>query len=371
MLEKVGKVLDLVKRRESDGNSVYEFKSQQDPELIATFERIREKREGLEEMNDVLRSALDIQPDKGRSFIAKCLALVTPKWMYPRMPTKLLKLMAEEADALELFEGSYRNTINEYQNALITGIEVGIKKEEDYEALMKDLQKAKDENWSAQKLQAHIMERAQIKGHEAITKLLDREFGLLSDDEKEKKKQHLLLKLADIAKGNESLIQLIAKTLSADLSVLNTAIAEYYAYKEFYVPIATIRDSAEIMTQTSNTMYAAREALLYTAKMAVDAITVALEANAHVARFSLASPEVRAALEGERKRIEITMEECKVIEAAALEEGQKRLALETGKNDAGETARQITDGGTVEGEIVETPRPAFAGMRGSGGAGIG
>lgn len=360
----VGKVLDMVRGRGGDGETaVYEFRSQQDPELKETFEKMKKTQTGLMEMNEFLRGALDIQPDQGRSFVARCLALITPRWMYPRMPAQLLKLMAEEADALHLIHGLYRERINNHQEALRNCAKIGIKKQDDHEKLIGDLQKAKDENWNAQKLQDHMSAKAGIEVFDEVKKLLDDNFKLLSPEEKEARKQHLMLQITNNVRGSDSLMKLIAKVLASGISVFNTFTAEFFAYVQFYEPMAVIRDSAEVMTESNQVMYAGREALLATAQKAVDAIIVALEAKAHIARYSIASPEMEAALESEMNRLEATIAEVKIIEAAALEDGQKQLALEEGKN----TARQLTDGGNaIDAEIVGEPRLATGGFSGKG-----
>jgi len=109
-----------------------------------------------------------------------------------------------------------------------------------------------------------------------------------------------------------------------------------------------IRDSAETMTDMNESMYASRDAIIITMRTSMEAIGKAIEATGHIAKYSIASPTMNAAIESSRVGLEHHL--------TALKENERRYLLEAGNSPSDTPA--LTDGGTVDAKIVGEPRLA-------------
>ena len=345
----VGKVMSLVGvGKNADGVETYELSSRRDQELRNTLDSLKESKQEFEGLNDFLREALDVHPEKGRSFWAKAIALVMPRSSYRMLPARFLKLMAEEADVLELIERLMRENINNLQGSARDMSIIGTQKYDELEELKTDIQKAKDEGWDAKKLQEHITQKAGIQIFAEVAKLLDKEFGLLSSEEKEEQRASLLNELESNVSIGQDFIKLIGRVESSALKILHRAVSQYYAYRNVYVPMRVIRDSAETMTDMNESMYASRDAIIITMRTSMEAIGKAIEATGHIAKYSIASPTMNAAIESSRVGLEHHL--------TALKENERRYLLEAGNSPSDTPA--LTDGGTVDAKIVGEPRLA-------------
>lgn len=360
MLKKVGQVINLVKGQGTDGNSVYELQSQRDEKLKESLARMRANQEDFEEMNEFLRASLDIKSESGRSFFTRLLAIITPDFLRKRMSPVLRQFIAEAADPLAAIANMNRTVINNQQAALKTISEVGAEYYDQVEELRSKVGEAESEKWDAKKLQDYIAENADIQLDPAIQKLLEREYGLLTDEDKETIRQSLIRLLKDNVLTGEKLITTLRKSVSIGLTELQLAMAQFYSYMRFYGPASVLRDGAEAMTDTSNAMFISRDALIFTIRKSIEALCQTAELAGQIPKYAIAGPEMIRELEAGTNQLETSIKELNDSRKRYALEGPKQDLLEAGKET--DAARQITDGGTVEPEIVEASQPAVSGI---------
>lgn len=360
MLKKAGKVLDMVRHRESGGNSVYELQSQRDEKLRESLARMQQNKKDFEDMNDFLRESLDIKSETGRGFFSKILAIITPSFLLKRMSPALMQFIAESADPLAAIANLNRTVINNQQSALKNISEVSADYYDQVEKLKVTVGEAESDNWDAQKLQDYIAEKAEIALDPEIQRLLENEYGLLTPEDKEAIQQSLIRLLKDNVVTGEKLITTLRRAISIGLTELQLAMAQYYSYMHFYLPASTLRDGTEAMTDTSNAMYISRDALIFTIRRSIEALCQTAELAGQIPKYAIAGPEMVKELEAGTAKLEKSLSDLNDSRKRYALEDPKQNFLEAGK-ETGASSRQITDGGTVDAEIVETPQPAFAG----------
>jgi len=281
-----------------------EFGSLNDRALQENISALKESRKELEGINKLVKTALDLPSDRKRSIVAKFLNYLVPTSWYESLPASVMKLMAEENDVLELIETLMRSNINSVQDALRELAACAIAKREELNALEADLGVAQKENWNAQALQEYITGNAGIQVYDVVARLLDIEFNALSQEEKEIRKNDLLDKLRSTVIIGGELMETIGKVCSAGLQVFHRGVTQYYDYVNFYRPISVIRDSAKSFIDTNHSMYAAKDALVATFRMSLQAIELAVDAANMVNNYSIASGDMKGLLSSGRARLD-------------------------------------------------------------------
>lgn len=280
------------------------LRSSSDRALQDNIKALETSRDELSEINDFLKSALNLPSDRKRSWLAKGLHFVIPQKFYAHLPNAVAKLVAEEFDVLELIEGLMRKNINNVQDALTNLAVCSIQKKEDIDELALDIQKAQEEKWDALQLHQYMMERANIQIRQEIVQLLDSEFNFLSPEEREVRKEELIKQLESNIVIGRSLVATTAKVCSAGLGILHRAAGQYFDYANVYRPIAVIRDSAQTLTDTNRAMYASKDAVVATFETSLKAIETAVEAARMVNNYAIASADMKNILEAGHKRLD-------------------------------------------------------------------
>ncbi len=280
-----------------------DFRSVNDRTLQQNIKALETSRTELTDINDFIRKTLNLPVDRKRSIFARVLYYVVPQRLYSSLPQSLVKLVAEEYDVLELIERLMRTNINNTQDALKSLAFCAIEKREQLDELQADIERARAEGWSAQQLQAYMAEKAQIQIYDEVNQLLDLEFGVLSSEEKEKRKAELLNQLESNIAIGQTLGVTLSNVCSASLAIFHRAVGQYFDYVNVYKPIAVIRDSAKTLTDMNQSMYAARDGIVTTFQASLEAIDTAVQAATLINSYAIASADIQGMLENGAKRI--------------------------------------------------------------------
>jgi len=92
----------LPARARSTTNVTRRIASTSDRALQDNIKALGQSRKELEGLDKTLRRVLKLPSDKTRGALAKILHALTPQSLYPHLPERVVKLVAEEYDVLEL-----------------------------------------------------------------------------------------------------------------------------------------------------------------------------------------------------------------------------------------------------------------------------
>lgn len=302
----------------------YESASGHDARLTEAAANIKDAAESIEQLDNQIREIVGAESGRG-GIVAKVLnRLPLPEFILDLLPERLLKVMAENADVLEHIEYLLRRNVDTLQEAVSNIAEVSIMKEEDLKALKKDIGKAIAEKWDAQELQGYLAKRSNIKINQNVQKLLDKEFNVLSEEEKERRRQALLQDLENNENISRTLMALLEDMATAGLQVFHRGMSQYSTYVDVYRLFITLRDSAQAMTRMNQSMYAARDALCLTLQQSVNATKQILRAVELYEQYAIASPKTREFIENQITELK--------IEIAALKAAEEMKAIGDGKD---------------------------------------
>lgn len=289
------------------------IRSASDQALQTNIAALEQSRGELGEIDAFLRKALNLPSERGRSLIARFLHFIIPQRFYDKLPDPLVKFVAEEYDVLELIERMMRSNINNVQEALRNLANCAVEKREMLEELRRDIEKAREENWDAQRLHKYMLEKAQLEVLPEIEQMLSAQEALLPQEEKGKRQEDLLSQLeANVVIGQE-LTNTLGQVCSAGISVFHRAAGQYFDYINVYGPVTVIRGAARTLTDTNNAMYASKDAVVTTFQISIKAIGVAVEAANMVSKYSLGSADMKGLMQSEQKRL---AEKIKLLESA-------------------------------------------------------
>ena len=307
---------DLVKRDASSASlSVKDFPSRGDKLIQENIRNLQKCKKDLDGINSLVQKALDLPVNRKRRLMGKILNKILPTALYRWMPSTVVKFAAEEQDVLEFLERLLRENVDNVQGAL-RGIAVcAAEKRQAMDELEMDLDTAQKEQWDARTLQQYIAGKAGVEIYDEVAHLLDREFHVLPDEDKERRKDELLIQLRSNIAVGETLMDTLRKVCVAGIQVFHKGVEQYFNYVNFYKPIAAIRDSAKTMVDMNTSMFAARDALVATFKASVVAIEVALDAAKMTQAYSIVSDEVKEVLEAGQKRLEARCEAIQAMQA--------------------------------------------------------
>jgi len=311
--------MSLALARSSRSSSLQRtLRSSSDRALQDAIKNVARSKEEFVNLDKNIRQIMNLPRNRTRSWLAKGINWIVPKRFYPKLPTSVVKMIAEEFDALEAGEGKYRDTV--------VGIQLGLKnlthavreKGEQLESLRTDVERAKAENWNARRLHEYILEQAEMEVDEEIAELLDDKFSVLGEEEKESRRQRLLKQLeGNVAIGRLTVV-LGVKSCYAGLEVFEVASGEYYNYITNYKPAAAIRDTAIALIEGSDTMHAGRDVIMETYDVSLRGIDNALEAARKCRDHSIVSVDMQKLLETGNKKID---DKLRIL----ANEDQKRL----------------------------------------------
>ncbi len=283
---------------------------------------LHKSKQELESINKNIRKLLGLELGWGHTIFGRMFGKLVPKRFYGAMPATILKWVAEEADVLEQIEGMMRECINNNQEAVTTLASCALTEAEELEAFMADIETAEKDDWSARQLQEYLASESQIAINPVIAQLLDEKFNVFTDDQKEGKRKELVEQLKVLALTRRKLIETLSQTCDAGLAQLNAVVGQFYAYSRVYRPIAIIRNSARDMLQTDQSLYAARQVLMTTISVSVNAVENIIKSAGAVNEYHIASGEFHRLLDESNKRIDTGL-----VELEKRETGNRRAAL--------------------------------------------
>ncbi len=316
-----------------------EMKSTGDRTLKESILSLKQSSDELDGLEDSLKSALDLPNDRVKGFMARCMQFLVPKSFYPSLPDGLVRYMAEESDVLELIGSLQKQNLNNTQEAVRDLAVSSMAKKEEMDGVSATIKQAKEENWNAQQLQEYIAGKAGIQIYEEISMLLESEFDMLGEEERELKKQQLLDQLEANIVAGQKLVGVMRATCSAGVSILHRAVGHYFDYVTVYRPVADIRDAAKILTDTNTGMYVAKDAVVTTFQASIDAIRKSVRAAQLVSQYSLVSGDMTKMLDEAQGLMTV---DAKAL-TTSLPKQQKALptievvAVETGPDERGVT----------------------------------
>ena len=308
----MGTILQMTKRgNRFEGG----FAAEEDDRLKEIIKGMKEGSDELLKTDKKIRKILDAEPEQGRRITARIMRwLPIPQVLHGLLPSPLLKLMAEDRDALEFMERELRKNVDRLEEALDQLSHISLQKEAELKDLLADIASAKEKNLNARELQEYMAESSGITISESIAKMLDDEFSVLTDEEKEMRKQSLLKNLEQNAEGYGALMRLLGSAVIAGLRNLHYGMTQYYAYVNYYKPFIVLRDSAGVMTDMSRANFTAKDALCLTAERSVQAIKVVLKGLELASEYAIASPDTRQFLDAKADEIMGQLEELRQIE---------------------------------------------------------
>jgi hypothetical protein len=280
-----------------------------DRDIDRHMRTLHKSKQELESMNKNIRKFLGIELTWGHTVFGRMFGKLIPRRLYGTMPAAVLKLVAEEADILEQIEGMMRECINNNQEAVANIASCAMVEAEELETLISNIEIARRDDWSAQRLQEFMASESQISINPAITQLLDEKFSILTDEQRKAKKQELIEQLEALALTRRKLLEVLGQTCDAGLGQLNASVSQYYAYSRVYRPVAVIRNSAGDMLQTDQSLYAARQALMTTISVSISAIEKIIKSAGAVNEYHVTSTEFHRLLDESNRRISIGLAE--------------------------------------------------------------
>ena len=301
------------------------FPSAKDKRLQESIKQLERSGKELAHLDKAVRKNLDLPNDRSRGYIARALHFVIPQRFYPSLPNSIVKLVAEEYDVLELIESLMKGNIDNVQSALRNLAYTAAEKREKLLELAADIEMAKTENWDAKKLQEYVADKSGIQIYDEISKLLDDEFNILPEKEREQRKTELIAQLESNLALGDVLMQTMGKVCGAGLQIFHRGVGQYFDYINVYHPMTVIRDSARTMTDMNKSMHAAKDAVVVTFQASIEAIKTSVEVVAQTERYSIASADMKGILEKGQRDLESGLK--------LLQTSNERLALAPADQD--------------------------------------
>lgn len=268
-----------------------------DRTLRESIESLRESGEELEHINEKLRDVLGLPANRTRGFISGAIQAIVPRKFYGFLPEKVADFIAEEGDVLEQMEGAFRGNVDSTQISLRSLVQEGRKKHDQLQELADDITRAQEEGWDARQLQEYMADKAGVELYDEVAEMLDQEFGFLPDEEKERRKEELLIQLQNNLAIGGRLTETIDKVCIAGIRVFDRGVGGYYNFMNVYRPIAAIRDAARNLVNMDETMLMSRDALVETLGMSLVAIEHSIKAAELAEKYSITSTDMHKLLE--------------------------------------------------------------------------
>ncbi len=266
-----------------------ELEERRDNELGKVIERLAGRKKELEKIDKQVRETLELNPANPFTKLARSICRVVPKGLSSKLPASLAKYCADQRDVLEHLETAFRGNITNIQEDLKLLAACAGAKNDEMLQLEKDLLEAEEKNWDAKKLQDYMARRAGQIPDKEVAALLDTEFTMLPDEQKEIRKQYLLRQLrSQIVLGRE-LISTMGRVCSGSLAIYHTAITEYASYVNTMRPMQRIRDMAQVLVDANTTVCVAPDAIKQIFKASVESLGTALETAKRMEQLSVAA----------------------------------------------------------------------------------
>lgn len=282
----------------------WEVKARKDKELKNRLETLADYGEDLENFDDKIKTALEMNPTGARRVVGKLINAFLPERFQAALPEGLMLAAGEEGDILIYLGTECRSNVNNIQEAVINVIGCAKETYEEYQKLEEDLTTAEENNWDAQELLRYLAEETEIDIDERVMDLLDRQFGLLSDEEKEKEGKALLEDLKNVLAMKKVNIQGMSPVCVASLHTLRKAIIGLYNFESVVKPHYAIKKAAEQLIKTNATLFDARDVLEGTVRTSMGAIRAVLEVAKSGDKYSVVSEDMRRVMIEEARKLE-------------------------------------------------------------------
>src|SRR3989338_342604 len=133
----MGTILQMTKRgNRFEGG----FAAEEDDRLKEIIKGMKEGSDELLKTDKKIRKILDAEPEQGRRITARIMRwLPIPQVLHGLLPSPLLKLMAEDRDALEFMERELRKNVDRLEEALDQLSNISLQKEAELKDLLADI----------------------------------------------------------------------------------------------------------------------------------------------------------------------------------------------------------------------------------------
>jgi len=289
----------------SSSKATFEFEQPMDREVREAIQAVALSKKKFAALDVWTRQIMNLPSrSKARNWLTGRLYSLVPNSFRQNLPDFVVKMIAEEFDALEAGERRYRTIINDTQAGVKIIVSATNRKGEHLDVLMADIERARAENWDARKFHEYIFENAGIKIDPDISTLLDDKFNVLSPEEKEAMRQRLLGELEGNVVVGRSTVDLAVRSCFACLEVLETMGVGFYNFVHNYKLAAALRDAAISIIEGGTVMHGSKEAIMATYRVSLEAIDSALEAARRCRENSLVSADMVKLLETGRTDID-------------------------------------------------------------------
>ncbi|MBI3274145.1 MAG: hypothetical protein HYZ69_03295 [Candidatus Colwellbacteria bacterium] len=316
----------------------WEVRARKDKELKNRLEALADFGDDLENFDGKMKTALEMNPTGARRVVGKLINTFLPERFHSVLPEGLMLAAGEEGDILMYLGTECRSNVNNIQEAVIGVIDCAKETYEEYQKLGEDLADAEKNNWDAQELLRYIAEETEIEIDPRVMELLDRQFGLLSDEEKEKEGKAFLDELKNVLAMKKVNIQGLSPVCIASLHTLRKGIIGLYNFESVVKPHMTIKKAAEQLVKTNATLFDARDMLEGTIRTSMGAIRAVLEAGKSGEKYSIVSEDMQHIMIEEARKLE------KQLKSVGIEDKSARRKALTDERSPGERAVSLEEG---------------------------
>lgn len=265
---------------------------------------LAERRGAISELNGDIRKMIGESSNSPRAIMARMMQKVIPRRVQQILPNGVTKFIADETDMLERVETQLRENTNGAQDTLMSLVGMAKTTREEMVELARDITQARQENWDARALQDYIAEKSGIPLYAEVSDLFDKEFGVLTDEERELRKDELLTSLMAMLKVGDANMAMMGKVCGVVSREFNVAMVQFLSYLKAYKPMIVFRDAAKQITEMNASMFIAKGALDLTFVTALDAITLSMDVIQQAGKFSISSPATVKMLEDGKAHLE-------------------------------------------------------------------
>lgn len=256
------------------------------------------------ELSDFVKTIGNLPKNRVRSFLARKLSQLIPYRLQNNLPSFMSKMISEELNELEAYETQYRMRLNNVQQATKKLTEETRKKGEEIEQMKQDIETAKTDGWNSRQFHEYMLDNIGFEVDEEIAELLDDKFNVLTEQEKEDRRQRMLKQLEGNVSEGRKVVVIGVRSCYVCLESFESGASELFNFVNVYKPISAMRDASRALVETSNIMYAGRDAIAETINVTVRGFENALDAVRKCRDHSIVSADMEKLLETGNKRID-------------------------------------------------------------------
>ncbi len=289
---------------QNESRALISLRRRRDPTLKQQIARLTDYKRGMGKLDDWIRKDLHLPGDRSKGIFARVVRSIVPRSLFDRLPEGLIDAIGEEEDVLQYIEKRMRGGIDGTQEALRGLSEDAVEYREEILNLREQIRQAETEKWDLQRLHQFLADRSEIDVDPEIMMLLDAQLDILTEEERETRRQELIEELKATVDLSEGVARTMGEVCYAALEVFQKAVSQYHQFTTVHQPIAAIRDTAKELLDTDQSLYAAKDAIVATIQLSLEAVTVALEGAKMVDQYRIASADVKGLLEAGKRKLE-------------------------------------------------------------------